>query len=93
MFLRYVSMLDYGPVSLLKTINVSYPIWLMQTSVCCSSIADHSCLILFLYTSSVILIYNRDLNNRSDFRSVTKLGNDLSRGLLSTLALDTPTQK
>ena len=56
MFLRYVSMLDYGPVSLLKTINVSYPIWLMQTSVCGSSIADHSCLILFLYTSSVILI-------------------------------------
>ena len=26
-FLRYVSMLDYDPVSLIKTINVSYSIW------------------------------------------------------------------
>ena len=62
MFLRYVSMLDYGPygpygpVSLLKTINVSYSIWLMQASLGGSSIADHSCLILLLYTSSVTLI-------------------------------------
>ena len=32
MFLRYVSMLDYDPVSLLKTINLSYSIWLMQTN-------------------------------------------------------------
>ena len=29
MFLRYVSMLDYDPVSLLKTINVNYSFWLL----------------------------------------------------------------
>ena len=52
----YTSMLDYDPVSLLKTINVCYSIWFMWASVCGSSIADNSCLILFLYTSSVNLI-------------------------------------
>ena len=36
--------------------NVSYSMWLTQASVCGSSVADHSCLILFLYTCSVILI-------------------------------------
>ena len=30
--------------TLMKTINLSYSIWLMQATVCGSSIANHSCL-------------------------------------------------